>query len=102
MMLQQIIVNFILRNIDVNEIIEQNKEKAAAKAEKRKAKEGIYREKVLEASKVNTKNISGNSQMSSAEKEEKIRKAKEAMNNKQGSLASKANMVNEYNKRNEK
>ena len=31
--------------------------KAAAKAEKRKAKEGIYRDKVLEASKVNTKNI---------------------------------------------
>lgn len=102
MMIQQIIVNLLLKNIDVNEIIEQNKEKAAAKAEKRKAKEGIYRDKVLEASKVNTKNISGNSQMSSAEKEEKIRKAKEAMNNKQGSLASRANMVNEYNKRNEK
>lgn len=102
MMLQQIIANLCLKRIDVQDIIEKNKEKAAAKAEKRKAKEGIYREQVLQASKVNTKNISGNSQMSAAEKEEKIRKAKEAMNNKQGSLASKANMVSEYNKRNEK
>lgn len=102
MMLQQVFANLYLKRIDVQDIIEKNKEKAAAKAEKRKAKEGIYREKVLEASKVNTKNISGNSQMSAAEREEKIRKAKEAMNNKQGSLASKANMVSEYNKRNEK
>lgn len=102
MMLQQVFANLYLKRIDVQDIIEKNKEKAAAKAEKRKAKEGIYREKVLEASKVNTKNISGNSQMSAAEREEKIKKAKEAMNNKQGSLASKANMVSEYNKRNEK
>lgn len=102
MMLQQVIVNLLLKNIDVNDIIEQNKEKAINKAEKRKQKQGIYREKVLEASKVNARNISGNSEMSAAEKEERIRKAKEAMNNKQGSLASKANMVSEYNKRSEK
>ena len=85
-----------------HEIIEKNKDKAAAKAAKRKEKEGIYREKVLEASKVNAKNISSNSGMSAAEKEEKIRKAKEAMSKKEGSLASKANMVSEFNKRNEK
>ena len=102
MMLQQIFVNMHLKKIDVDEIIESNKEKAAEKAEKRKAKEGIYREKVLEASKVNARNISGSSQMSAAEKEERIRKAKEAMNNNKGSLASKANMVSDYNKRNEK
>ena len=85
-----------------HEIIEKNKDKAAAKAAKRKEKEGIYREKVLEASKVNAKNISSNSGMSAAEKEEKIRKAKEAMSKKEGSLASKVNMVSEFNKRNEK
>mgnify|MGYP007032430824 CR=1 FL=1 len=72
------------------------------RAAKRKEKEGIYREKVLEASKVNAKNISSNSGMSAAEKEEKIRKAKEAMSKKEGSLASKVNMVSEFNKRNEK
>lgn len=102
MMLQQIFINLYMKKVDVNDIVEANKEKAAAKAEKRKEKQGIYREKVLEASKANTKNISGNSAMSASEKEEKIRKAKEASAKKQGSMASKVNMVNEYNKRNEK
>ena len=102
MILQQIFINLVLKNEDIDEIIEKNKDKAAAKAAKRKEKEGIYREKVLEASKVNAKNISSNSGMSAAEKEEKIRKAKEAMSKKEGSLASKANMVSEFNKRNEK
>ena len=102
MMLQQIFINLHLKKIDVNDIIEKNKEKAAQKAEKRKAKEGINRDKILEASKVNAKNVSQSSGMSAAEKEEKIRKAREAMSKKEGSLASKANMVNDYNKRNEK
>lgn len=102
MILQQIFINLVLKNEDIDEIIEKNKDKAAAKAAKRKEKEGIYREKVLEASKVNAKNISSNSGMSAAEKEEKIRKAKEAMSKKEGSLASKVNMVSEFNKRNEK
>lgn len=102
MMLQQIFINMHLKKIDVQVIIDQNKEKAAKKAEKRKAKEGIYRERVLEASKVNARNVSGNSGMSSAEREEKIRKAKEAMGNNKGSIASRANMVSDYNKRNDK
>lgn len=101
MMLQQLFINLYFKKIDVDVIIEENKEKAEKKAEKRKAKQGIYRDKILEASKVNAKSVSSNSQMSASEKEEKIRKAKEAMNNK-GSLASKANMVSDYNKRNEK
>lgn len=102
MMLQQVFINLHMKKIDVNDIINANKEKAAAKAEKRKEKQGIYRDKVLEASKTNTRNISGNSKMSASEKEEKIRKAKEAGAVKAGSIASKVNMVNEYNKRNEK
>jgi YidC/Oxa1 family membrane protein insertase len=102
MMLQQIFINIYMKKVDINEIIEANKEKAAAKAEKRKQKEGIYRERVLEASKVNTKNISGNSKMSASEKEDRIRKAKETAANNKNSMASKVNMVNEYNKRNEK
>lgn len=100
--LQIILASLYLKKVDVNDIIEANKEKAEKKAEKRKAKNGIYREKVLEASKVNAKNVSKNSQMSAIEREEKIKKAKEAMSKKEGSLASKVNMVNEYNKRNDK
>ncbi len=102
MMLQQLFINIYMKRVDVNDIIEKNKDKAMAKAEKRKQKEGIYRERVLEASKVNAKNIASNSNMSTAEREERIRKAKEAMSKKEGSLAAKANMVSEYNKRNEK
>ena len=45
MMLQQIFINLVLKNEDIDEIIEKNKDKAAAKAAKRKEKEGIYREK---------------------------------------------------------
>ena len=101
-MVIQIMVTKHLEKIDVDTIIEENKEKAAEKAAKRKEKQGIYREKILEASRANTKNISSGSGMSTEEKEEKIRKAKEAASKKQGSLAAKANLVSEYNKRNEK
>lgn len=100
MMIQQIFVNMHLNKVDVNDIIEENKEKAAKKAEKRKAKQGIYRDKVLEASKSSTRSFSNNSTMTEAEREEKIAKAKS--NAKQGSMASKVNMVKDYNERNKK
>lgn len=102
MMLQQVFINIHMKKVDVNDIVEANKEKAAKKAEKRKEKKGIYREKVLEASQTNTRSMTGNSGMTASEKEEKIRKAKEAMASKEGSIASKAKLVNEYNKKNDK
>lgn len=100
MMLQQIFINLYMKKIDVNVIIEANKEKAAKKAEKRKEKQGIYRERVLEASKANTRTVTSSSTMTAEEKEEKIRRAKAAAGN--GSLAAKANMVKDYNQRNNK
>lgn len=100
MMLQQVIINLYLGKMDVNDIIEANREKAAEKAEKRKAKQGIYREQVLQASKTNTRSVQSSSNMTAAEKEEKIRKSKE--NAKAGSLAAKANMVSDYNKKHSK
>lgn len=102
MMVTQVLVTKYLQKIDVDTIIEENREKAAEKAAKRKEKQGIYREKILEASRANTKNISSTTGMSVEEKEEKIRKAKEAAAKKQGGLAAKANLVNEYNNRNGK
>ena len=102
MMLQQVFINIHMKKVDVNDIVEANKEKAAKKAEKRKEKKGIYREKFLEASQTNTRSMTGNSGMTASEKEEKIRKAKEAMASKEGSIASKAKLVNEYNKKNDK
>ena len=100
MMLQQVIINLYLGKMDVNDIIEANREKAAEKAEKRKAKQRIYREQVLQASKTNTRSVQSSSNMTAAEKEEKIRKSKE--NAKAGSLAAKANMVSDYNKKHSK
>lgn len=100
MMLQQVFINLYMKRIDVNDIIEANREKAEKKAEKRKEKQGIYRERVLEASKANTRNVTGSSSMSAEEKEEKIRKAKKAAGN--GSLSSKVNMVKDYNEKNSK
>lgn len=101
MMLQQIFINIYMKKVDVNDIIEANKEKAAKKAEKRKEKQGIYREKVLEASKTNTRTMTSSSSMSAEEKEEKIRKAKAASGS-TGSLAAKANMVKDFNDKNNK
>lgn len=102
MMLQQIFINIYMKKVDVNDIIEANREKAEVKAQKRKEKQGIYREKVLEASKTNTRSVKGSTNENAAEREEKIRRAKEAASKNGGSLASKANMVSEFNKRNEK
>lgn len=100
MMLQQIFINLYMKKVDVNDIIEANREKAAKKAEKRKEKQGIYREKVLEASKTNTRTMTSSSTMTAEEKEEKIRKAKAA--SRSGSLTAKANMVKDFNDKNNK
>lgn len=99
MMAQTVLINRKLRKISIEDIIDANKEKAAKKAEKRKAKEGIYRERVLEASKTSTKNLSSSE---SKDKEERINQARENMKKSSGSLAAKANMVSEFNKRNGK
>lgn len=98
MVLQQVFIAMRLKNVDVNDIIEQNKEKAAVKAEKRKEKQGIYRERVLEQSRVNARTTTSSSTMSAEEKEEKIRRAKERAG--KGSIASRAGLVDEYNKKN--
>lgn len=82
-------------------IIEENRKKAAKKAERKKARKGIYRENVIDAAqnKAKAKDEGG---MSAAEKEAKVQKAKEAAAKKQGSLAAKANLVSDYNKKNDK
>ncbi len=105
-MLQQIIVMIYFRHLDIDTIIEQNKAKAEKKANKRKAKKGIYRDKVIDGAKVNTKNLSSNASQGSAaksqDKEEQVRKAREAMGSSRGSIASRANLVSDYDKRNAK
>ena len=58
MMIQQIFINMHLKKMDVNEIIEKNKEKAEQKRIARNEKNGVYREQVLKAASTNTKSVS--------------------------------------------
>lgn len=101
MMVQQLCINKYLDKKGMDAIIEENRKKAAKKAERKKARKGIYRENVIDAAqnKAKAKDESG---MSAAEKEAKLQKAKEAAAKKQGSLAAKANLVSDYNKKNDK
>ena len=101
MMVQQLCINKYLDKKGMDAIIEENRKKAAKKAERKKARKGIYRENVIDAAqnKAKAKDEGG---MSAAEKEAKVQKAKEAAAKKQGSLAAKANLVSDYNKKNDK
>lgn len=94
---QQLIINKRMQNLDLEAIIEKNKEKAKKKQEKR----GIYQNQIANAAKMNTRNIQ--EQMSEKEKNEKLRQTEEyAKKAKKGSLLEKANMVKEFNERNNK
>lgn len=95
--IQQLIINKRMQNLDLDAIIEKNREKAKKKKEKR----GIYQNQIANAAKMNTRNIQ--EPMSVKEKEEKLRKTEEyAKTAKKGSLLEKANMVKEFNERNNK
>lgn len=95
--IQQLIINKRMENLDLDAIIENNREKAKKKKEKR----GIYQNQIANAAKMNTRNIQ--EPMSVKEKEEKLRKTEEyAKTAKKGSLLEKANMVKEFNERNNK
>lgn len=95
--IQQLIINKRMENLDLDDIIEKNKEKARKKKEKR----GVYQNQIANAAKMNTRNIK--EPMSQKEKDEKIRQTEEyAKKAKTGSLLEKANMVKEFNERNNK
>jgi len=94
---QQVILNKHFEKIDLADLIEANKEKAAKKAEKR----GIRRAQIYNAANMSTKNKLSdkanyvNDSVDSLEKANDMRK-----NARKGSLASKANLVNDFNNNN--
>ena len=95
--LQQVVMNRQMKDLDLESIIEKNKEKA----QKKKEKQGIYANQISNAARMSTRRIVETS--GSPEKEEKIRMAVEcAKNAKKGSLLEKANLVKEFNERNNK
>ena len=96
-----------LENMDLDAVIEKNKEKAERKAEKRREKMGVYQNQIYNAASMSTKRETNLSHsISSEEKNQKVQKAYEtaqvARNVNPNSLTAKANLVKEFNERNNK
>lgn len=96
--IQQVIINKKLDKIDVDALVEKNKEKVAKKIEKA----GVSASTLSNNAKLSTKALSAGSAKSKEDNEEAVRKATEYYNKgaKPGSLAAKANMVKAYNEKN--
>lgn len=96
---QQFFINKHIENLDLDDIIKKNQEKAR----KKKEKLGISDDQIRQAAMIKTRSIESkaNSSVSSAQKELELEKA-QAMkaNAKEGSLASKANLVKNFNEKN--
>ena len=93
---QQYFLNKHFEKIDLKKIIEDNKEKAAAK----KAKRGERREQIYNSATMNTKQSMASKATINSDKKEALNKAAEARNKaKAGSLASKANIVKDFNEK---
>ena len=103
---QQLVINKIIYKTPIEEVIQQNMEKANAKRKKKGLPE------LSEKASMSTRNYrysnaasGGDSGMSAKEKEEALQKAKDYYSNRSSnpnSLAAKARMVQDYNDRNKK
>ena len=103
--IQQIIINKHIDKMDLDKVIEKNKEKSAKKMAKYEANQA----RLQEYANMNTRKISGNAGRSYADKAKTAtQKAENTSANvntssaKPGSLMAKANMVKDYNERNNK
>ena len=98
--IQQYFLNKHFEKIDLESIIEKNKDKAAAKAEKR----GIRQAQIYEAARMSTKSATlaekANLLNEDADTLKKAEEFRAKANS--GSLASKANLVKEFNEMNNK
>ena len=96
----QLFINKYFKNMDMDDIIRKNQEKAKKKREKM----GIAQNQIRDAAKISTKKIDSTgeeSKMSSAQKELELEKAAaKKANAKAGSMAAKANMVRDFNEKN--
>lgn len=96
---QQVFVNKHIENLDLDDIIRQNEEKARKKREKL----GIAEDQIRQAAMMKTKSIENkaNTSVSSAQKELELEKAQALKAQaKEGSLTAKANLVKEFNEKN--
>ena len=96
---QQVFVNKHIENLDLDDIIRQNEEKARKKREKL----GIAEDQIRQAAMMKTKSIENkaNTSVSSAQKELELEKAQALKAQaKEGSLTAKANLVKNFNEKN--
>ena len=100
-LVQQCFLNKHFEKINLDDIIEKNKEKAKIKREKM----GIAENQIRNAAQMNTRRMEDKAKTAAsfAEREALLEKANAAKANaKPGSMAAKANMVKEFNERNNK
>lgn len=94
---QQYFLNKHFDKIDLESIIEKNKEKVA----KKKEKQGLYQDQIRRAAAIKTRSIDAKASMNVDTDDAALENALNIKSNaKAGSLASKANMVKNYNEKN--
>ena len=97
--IQQFFVNKHIQNLDLDDIIKQNQEKAKKKREKM----GITENQINNAATMKTKNYGMNAKNISSANEELLKKAEDLRANaKPNSMSAKANLVKDFNERNNK
>ena len=97
--IQQFFLNKHFEKIDLDQIIEKNKDKAKKKAEKR----GERMNQISQAATMNTRKTLSEKANVNMDNKEAVDKANELRKSaKAGSMASKANMVKEFNEKNNK
>ena len=96
---QQVLINKHIENLNLDDIIEKNQEKA----KKRREKMGIAENQIRNAAAINTRTLENKAKInvSSEQKELELEHANaKKANAKAGSMAARANMVKDYNERN--
>lgn len=96
---QQVLINKHIENLNLDDIIEKNQEKA----KKRREKMGIAENQIRNAAAINTRTLENKAKVnvSSEQKELELENANaKKANAKAGSMAARANMVKDYNERN--
>jgi YidC/Oxa1 family membrane protein insertase len=93
---QQVTINKFIQNMNLDDIIEKNKEKAKKKQEQR----GIYESQMREAAAMKTRTIETRANYSNYKEVDTDAISNTNRTYKPGSMAAKANMVREYNEKN--
>lgn len=102
--IQQVVINRQINKIDINDLIQENIEKA----NKKRAKQGLPPQKITNQARVDVRNLEVDKEQKAKRAAEAAEKAKasteyyKSSNYKPGSIASKANMVKQYDERNSK